>query len=152
MFSLTKAVALRASLAGAGVLLILLFVQTMRLHTAHADVATAQAAQATAEARLTGAKAEKATLTAAIGTAEDARASAENVATERLAIIEAERADHRRIVDANTRAVRTARDAQADAERTLSVFMDRYADAIRNPGCSTALIHMEASCSALSDY
>lgn len=88
----------------------------------------------------------------ALDTAVAGRESAETIAKERLDILERERAEHARLREANTAAIRASEAARVDAERTLSAFMDRYATEIRNPTCSNALIHMEASCSALSDY
>lgn len=49
-------------------------------------------------------------------------------------------------------AIAAAQAAAADADRTLKQFVDRFARESREPDCASALLHMEAKCSALSDY
>ena len=49
-------------------------------------------------------------------------------------------------------AIAAAQAAAADADRTLKAFVDRFVRESRQPDCASALQHMEAKCSALSDY
>ena len=107
---------------------------------------------ASLQGALSTAQAEKATLQQGLDTAVAARTAAETVATERLAILERERAEHARVRKANADAIRASEAARLDAERTLGEFMDRYAAELRNPECVTALDRLEKSCAALSDY
>lgn len=107
---------------------------------------------ASLQGALSTAQAEKVTLQQGLDTAVAARTSAETIAKERLDILERERADHARVRDANSAAIKAAEAARLDAERTLGTFMDRYAEQLRNPECVTALNRLEASCAALSDY
>lgn len=107
---------------------------------------------ASLQGALSTAQAEKSTLQQGLDTAVAARVAAETVAKERLDILERERAEHARVREANAEAIRASEAARVDAERTLSAFMDRYAEQLRNPECVTALNRLEASCAALSDY
>lgn len=117
-----------------------------------ARIASLQGALSTAQAQQKTLAAEKVTLQQALDTAAAAREAAEKVASERLAILERERAEHARVREANAAAIRASEAARVDAERTLSQFMDRYAEQLRNPECVTALNRLESSCAALSDY
>ena len=107
---------------------------------------------ASLQGALSTAQAEAVTLQQGLDTAIAARAAAEEVAAERLAILTRERAEHARVREANAEAIRASEAARVDAERTLSQFMDRYAEQLRNPECVTALNGLEKSCAALSDY
>lgn len=80
------------------------------------------------------------------------REAAEKVAAERLAILERERREARRLEEEGRQAILAAERARIDAERTLGEFIDRYAEEVRKPDCAAALNRLEASCKALSDY
>lgn len=97
-------------------------------------------------------QAEKAALKDRVDTAVAGREAAETVAADRLAILERERLEVRRMQEEGRQAVLAAEEARIDAERTLGEFVDRYANEIRKPDCAAALDRLEASCSALSDY
>ena len=97
-------------------------------------------------------QAEKVALQTRVDDAVAGRAAADKIAADRLAILESERREARRLEDAGRQAVLAAEQARIDAERTLGEFIDRYAEEVRKPECSAALDQLETSCSALSDY
>lgn len=140
-------------LIGAGVavlaLVALLGVQTLRLKWAQAEVATVTAARITAESQRDAALNEREAWKGKASTLEQAGLSWQNVAGERLALLAECQAEHSRIYDANEKAVAEAQAAAADAERTLSLFVSRYAERNRAPSCAAARAELDRACAAV---
>lgn len=61
-------------------------------------------------------------------------------------------AEHARIQRQHGAALAAAREAEADADRTLRTFMDRYAAQLRAPDCAGALTTVQRLCPALEGY
>lgn len=139
--------------AGAALLLgLLLAGQTLRLHWAQADVATAKADVATQKAEVTRVSGERDTATRRGTDLAAASRSWERVAGERLVLLDQAQKENTRLEADNAKAVAAAQAKQRDAERTLESFMSRYAAQIRAPDCAAALAQVDRQCPNLRDY
>ena len=61
-------------------------------------------------------------------------------------------AEHARLQREHATALAAAQEAEADADRTLRTFMDRYAAQLRAPDCAGALATVQRLCPALEGY
>ncbi|WFC43251.1 hypothetical protein [Pseudoxanthomonas sp. SE1] len=66
--------------------------------------------------------------------------------------LKAAQAENLRLQRDGAAAIAAAEAAQADADRTLSAFMDRYAAQIRAPDCASAMASVARFCPALEGY
>lgn len=66
--------------------------------------------------------------------------------------LKAAQAEHARLQREHGAALAAAREAEADADRTLRSFMDRYAAQLRAPDCAGALQSVQRLCPALEGY
>jgi hypothetical protein len=135
-----------------GILLVALAASSGYAYVLRADVVAAQAATAVAIAERDGARLERDTATTrGLEVANSARGW-EAVAGERLTLLNACQTAAVTIREAGEQAVRNARAAARDAERTLDAFTKRYQVEARRPDCERARHAMAAACPALEDY
>ena len=66
--------------------------------------------------------------------------------------LQAAQAERARLQREHGEALEAARAAEADADRTLRAFMDRYAAQLRAPDCAGALASVQRLCPALEGY
>lgn len=130
--ALAAAVLLALTTAGTGLM----------LYKARSDVASAKAKLSLVES------ARDAAANRAVNNA-TAAAGWETVATERNTLLAACQLENTRILTDNKKAVAAARAAATDAERTLSLFVARYSENLRNPDCVRARAALDLSCPAL---
>lgn len=140
IFGLPGSIALGAAL----LLAITCGVLGVQLYVAKADVKSAQADKKTAETERDAATQRAAgNLSAANGF--------KTIGIERLALLETCQRENTRVAAANQVAVADARAKALDAERTLQLFIDKYAARNRSPNCAAARADLDRFCPAL-DY
>lgn len=135
-----------------GLLLAAAVVQTGRIHLLKADVSVANAASASAVAWANELQTSRDAWKGAAERMQAATTKWESAfATVHRLLQDAQR-ENARIDAANRAAVSAAQAREAEANRTLDAWMQRYAAQVRQDNCAAALSAVQAACPALEGY
>lgn len=135
-----------------GLLLVAVAALGVRVHMLGADVAAAQAATEAAAARADQHVAERDAWKRATHTLQVASTKWETAFGTVHELLVAAQGEARRLDAAGRAAVTAAREREAEANRTLAGWMQRYADQVRVGDCAAALNAVQQACPAFGGY
>lgn len=135
-----------------GLLLVAVAALGVRVHMLGASVAAAESATAAAAARADQHIAERDAWKHTARTLQGAATKWETAFGIVHQLLTAAQGEARRLDQAGRAAVTAAREREAEANRTLAGWMQRYADQVRVGDCAAALNAVQQACPAFGGY